>query len=41
MKRNINMQQGDYPYSKDLEVIAELIRSGKIVKSVINKVSIK
>ena len=35
------MEQGDHPYNKDLEIIAELIRSGKIVNSVINKVSIK
>ncbi len=41
LKRHINMQQGDHPYNKDIEVIAELIRSGKIVKSVINKVSIR
>ncbi len=41
LKRHIKMEQGDHPYNKDLEVIAELIRSGKIVNSVINKVSIK
>jgi histidine ammonia-lyase len=41
LKRHIKMQQGDHPYSKDLEVIAELIRSGKIVQSVLNKVSLK
>lgn len=41
LKRHIKMQQGDHPYSKDLEVIAELIRSGKIVKSVLNNVSLK
>lgn len=41
LKRHIKMQQGDHPYSKDLEVIAELIRSGKIVKSVLNNISIK
>ncbi|MCK4903539.1 MAG: histidine ammonia-lyase [Candidatus Marinimicrobia bacterium] len=41
LKRHIKMQQGDHPYSKDLKVIAELIRSGKIVKSVLKNVSIK
>jgi len=41
LKRHIKMQQGDHPYSKDLEVIAELIRSGKVVKSVTKKVLIK
>ena len=41
LKKHIKMQQGDHPYSKDLEVIAELIRSGKIVKSVLNNVSLK
>ncbi len=41
LKRHVKMQQGDHPYSKDLEVIAELICSGKIVKSVLNNVSLK
>lgn len=41
LKRHIKIQQGDHPYSKDLEVIAELIRSGKIVKSVLNNISLK
>ncbi len=41
LKRHIKMQQGDHPYSKDLEVIVELIRSGKIVQSVLNKVTLK
>ncbi|MEE8340553.1 MAG: histidine ammonia-lyase [Candidatus Neomarinimicrobiota bacterium] len=40
VKRHIKMQQGDHPYSKDLEIIAELIRSGKIMRAVINKVAI-
>jgi histidine ammonia-lyase len=41
LKRHIKMHQGDHPYSKDLEVIAELIRSGKIAQSVLNKVALK
>lgn len=40
INKNIKIQNGDYSYSKDLEVIAELIRSGKIVKVVLKNVKL-
>ena len=40
INKNIKIQNGDHSHSKDLEVIAELIRSGKIVKAVLKKVKI-
>ncbi|MBU0529444.1 histidine ammonia-lyase [bacterium] len=40
VNKYIKIQNGDHSYSKDLEVIAELIRSGKIVKAVLKNVKI-
>jgi len=41
IKRNLKIQKGDYPYGKDIEKIAELIRDNKIVDAVSKKVKLK
>jgi len=41
IRKHFNIRAGDYPYGKDLEILSELIQSGKIVKSVGSSISIK
>ncbi len=40
IKKHINIKHGDHPYHKDLEIIAELIRSGQILNAVNKKVKL-